>query len=229
MTHNRFSDRANKTLTIANQEAQRLGHECVDPEHLLLGILKEGTGIGAAVLKNMNVDFQQIRQEVERLIGKTACMAAGQLPLAPRVNKVLDFAMQEAKNFKQEYLGTEHVLMGLLREKDGIVFNVLKQASVNYADARREALKLLGLTVQSEIPVAAPTPDRSKDNKSVEQQIQEIQFRRLELAKKMLEQEQELLAIIQQRVALEQRLSALMEESIELEKARLHGNENDGR
>jgi ATP-dependent Clp protease ATP-binding subunit ClpC len=232
MTHEIFSERANKILSIANQESQRLGHECVDPEHLLLGILKEDTGIGATALKNLGVDFQQIRQETERLIGKTACMAAGQLPLAPRTNKILEFAVQEAKDIKRDCVGTEHLLLGLLRERDGIVFNILKQAKVEYVDAQREVLKLLGLTVEAEMPVTASAPDRNQKNKSVAQQMQEIQIRRLELAQAILEQEQELLtvirkrtdlereltAVVQRRLELEQRLSVLMEEAMEIEK-----------
>jgi ATP-dependent Clp protease ATP-binding subunit ClpC len=190
----------------------------------------------------MNVDFYQIRQDVERLIGKTACMAAGQLPLAPRSNIVIEFAMQETKNLKQEYAGTEHLLLGLLREKDGIVFNVLKQAKVNYADARREVLQLLGLPENVETPTATSMPDRSTVGKQrVEQQIQEIQLRRLKLAEAILEQEQELLTVVrkrtelerefttvtQRRVALEQRLTALLEKTMEIEKLQAKESNDD--
>ena len=119
--YERFTDRARKVLQLANQEAQRLNHEYIGTEHILLGLVKEGSGVASNVLKNMDVDLTKIRREVEKLVNQgTDMIAMGKLPQTPRAKKAIEYAMDEARNLGHTYVGTEHLLLGLLREEEGI-------------------------------------------------------------------------------------------------------------
>ena len=117
----RFTDRARKVMGLANQEAQRFNHEYIGTEHVLLGLVKEGTGVGANVLKNLDVDLHKVRMEVERLVKSGPEMVSmGKLPHTPRAKKVVEYAIEEARNLNHNYVGTEHLLLGLLREREGL-------------------------------------------------------------------------------------------------------------
>jgi ATP-dependent Clp protease ATP-binding subunit ClpA len=122
----RFSDRARKVMALANQEAHRFNHEYIGTEHILLGLIKEGSGIAAHVLKTCEVDIRTIRSEVERLLilGPDGPMMS-RLPMTPRARRVIEFAIEEARLLNHPYVGTEHLLLGLLREHDGIGAKVL--------------------------------------------------------------------------------------------------------
>src|SRR5512140_370234 len=110
----RFTDRARKVMALANQEAQRFNHEYIGTEHILLGLVKEGSGVGANVLKNLDVDLRRVRLEVEKLIKSGPDpVAIGKLPLTPLAQKVTESAAREAVDLKHNYVGTEHVLLGL--------------------------------------------------------------------------------------------------------------------
>ncbi len=141
-----FTDRVRKVLQMAREEAARLHHEYVGTEHILLGLIREGEGVAAAVLTNLNVDLDEIQQKIEETVkkGKAPAAAGPDLPYTSRAKKVLELAMSEARELNHSYVGTEHLLLGLLREEKGIAAQVLTDAGVNLEQARAETLRLLG-------------------------------------------------------------------------------------
>ena len=144
----RFTDRARKVMALANQEAQRFNHEYIGTEHVLLGLVKEGSGVGAAVLKNLDVDIKKLRLEVEKLVKSGPDMVTmGKLPQTPRAKKVIEYAIEEARALNHNYVGTEHILLGLLRESEGIAAQVLMNLGLKLEDVRQEVLNLLGAGV----------------------------------------------------------------------------------
>ncbi len=149
----RFTDRARKVMALANQEAQRFNHEYIGTEHILLGLVKEGSGVGANVLKNLDVDLRKVRLEVEKLVKSGPDMVTmGKLPQTPRAKKVIEYAIEEARNLNHNYVGTEHLLLGLLREHDGVAAQVLMNLGLKLEEVREEVLNLLGAGVESEEP-----------------------------------------------------------------------------
>jgi ATP-dependent Clp protease ATP-binding subunit ClpA len=141
----RFSDRARKVMALANTEAQRFQHQYIGTEHILLGLVKEGRGVGASVLKQLKVDLRQIRLEVEKLIRPGPDEdATARLPQTPRAKHVIEYAIEEARMLGHNYVGTEHLLLGLLREQDGVAGRVLKNLGLNLESARNEIKGLLG-------------------------------------------------------------------------------------
>ena len=118
--YERFTDRARKVMQLANQEAQRFNHEYVGTEHVLLGLIKEGSGVAANVLKNLDVDLRKIRNEVEKIVQAGPDMVTmGKLPQTPRAKKVIEYAIEEARNLNHNYVGTEHLLLGLVARAGG--------------------------------------------------------------------------------------------------------------
>jgi len=147
----RLTDRARKVMALANQEAQRLNHEYIGTEHILLGLVKEGSGVGANVLKNLDIDLRKVRLEVEKLVKSGPEMVTmGKLPQTPRAKKVIEYAIEEARNLNHNYVGTEHLLLGLLREHDGVAAQVLMNLGLKLEEVREEVLSLLGAGVESE-------------------------------------------------------------------------------
>ncbi|MEC8557047.1 MAG: ATP-dependent Clp protease ATP-binding subunit [Planctomycetota bacterium] len=143
--YERFTDRARKVMQLANQEAQRFNHEYIGTEHILLGLVKEGSGVAANVLKNLDVDLRKIRLEVEKLVQSGPEMVTiGKLPQTPRAKKVIEYSMEEARNLNHNYVGTEHILLGLLREQEGVAAQVLMNLGLKLDDVREEVLNLLG-------------------------------------------------------------------------------------
>ncbi|MDP6118245.1 MAG: ATP-dependent Clp protease ATP-binding subunit [Planctomycetota bacterium] len=141
----RMTDRARKVMELARQEAQRLNHEYIGTEHILLGLIKEGSGVAASVLNNLDINLKQIRLEVEKMVPPGSNMATiGQkLPYTPRAKKVLELAFEEARNLGHNYIGTEHLLLGLLRENDGVAAQVLLNLAMKLEDVREEVLSFL--------------------------------------------------------------------------------------
>jgi ATP-dependent Clp protease ATP-binding subunit ClpC len=145
--YERFTDRARKVMQLANQEAQRFNHEYIGTEHILLGLVKEGSGVAANVLKNLDIDLRKIRLEVEKIVqhgpgGEQVVM--GRLPHTPRAKKVIEYSIEEARNLNHNYVGTEHLLLGLLREHEGVAAQVLMNLGLKLEDVREEVLNLLG-------------------------------------------------------------------------------------
>jgi ATP-dependent Clp protease ATP-binding subunit ClpC len=157
----RFTDRARKVMGLARQEAQRFNHDYIGTEHILLGLIQEGSGVAANVLKNMDIDLKKIRAEIEKMVKTGPTMVTmGQLPFTPRAKKVLELALEEASNLNHNYLGTEHLLLGLLRESEGIAAQVLINLGVKLEDVREEVLEFLG----------AEPPQHAEKEKSSAQQ-----------------------------------------------------------
>src|SRR6478735_10938108 len=171
-----FTDRVRKVLQMAREEAARLHHEYVGTEHILLGLIREGEGVAAAVLQNLNVDLDEISQRIEETVkkGKAAAATGPDLPYTSRAKKVLELAMAEARELNHSYVGTEHLLLGLLREEKGIAAQVLTDAGVSLEASRAETLRLLGSEMPppqagatgGPPPAAAPTPKAEKKSKT---------------------------------------------------------------
>ncbi len=161
-----FTDRVRKVLQMAREEAARLHHEYVGTEHILLGLIREGEGVAAAVLTNLNVDLDEIQQKIEETVkkGKAPAPEGPDLPYTSRAKKVLELAMSEARELNHSYVGTEHLLLGLLREEKGIAAQVLADAGVNLEQARAETLRLLGSDMPAGGKGASPAggPPRSE-------------------------------------------------------------------
>jgi ATP-dependent Clp protease ATP-binding subunit ClpC len=152
----RFTDRARKVMALANQEAQRFNHEYIGTEHILLGLVKEGSGVGANVLKNLDVDLRKVRLEVEKLVKSGPDMVTmGKLPQTPRAKKVIEYAIEEARALNHNYVGTEHLLLGLLREQDGVAAQVLMNLGLKLGEVREEVLNLLGAGMDVDDTVGA--------------------------------------------------------------------------
>jgi ATP-dependent Clp protease ATP-binding subunit ClpC len=164
-----FTDRVRKVLAMAREEAIRLQHDYVGTEHILLGLIREGEGVAAAVLTNLSVDLEQIQERIEESIRRgKATIALGELPYTSRAKKVLEFAMAEARELNHSYVGTEHLLLGLLREEKGIAAEVLNQLGVTLEEARQQTLKLLGSepnATQTGAPTAAAAGAPAKGEK----------------------------------------------------------------
>ncbi len=144
--YDRFTEKAKKIISYAKQEAQRLGHEYIGTEHLLLGILREGTGIAYTILERLGADPKDVRLEVEKKVrdARDVVMRGKQFPFAPRAKKAIEYAVEEGKRMGQNYVGTEHLLMGLLCEGNGIAAQVLHQLDIELEDVQEELMDLLG-------------------------------------------------------------------------------------
>ncbi len=167
-----FTDRVRKVLAMAREEAIRLQHDYVGTEHILLGLIREGEGMAATVLMNLNVDLEQVHERIEESVRKgKATIALGELPYTSRAKKVLEYAMAEARELNHSYVGTEHLLLGLLREEKGIAAQVLNSLGVSLEEARAETLKLLGSDVNPSQPTGGggggmATPKGEKKSKT---------------------------------------------------------------
>src|ERR1043166_6050970 len=158
MNADNFTERVRKVLTMAREEAARLHHEYVGTEHILLGLIREGEGVAASVLQNLNVELEEIQQKIEETVkkGKAGQASGPDLPYTSRAKKVLELAMSEARELSHGYVGTEHLLLGLLREEKGIAAQVLTDSGVNLDAARAETLRLLGTEMPQPGGSAAP-------------------------------------------------------------------------
>jgi ATP-dependent Clp protease ATP-binding subunit ClpC len=139
----RFTQRARIVLKLAQEEAQRLRHNYIGTEHLLLGLVREGEGLAAKVLISMGVSLPVIRDKVEHIVGRGKHMTTGELRLTPRAKRVLELAVDEARRLNHHYVGTEHLLLGMIREGEGIAAGVLEDLGIGLQRARREVLLAL--------------------------------------------------------------------------------------
>jgi ATP-dependent Clp protease ATP-binding subunit ClpC len=163
----RFTDRARKVMGLANQEAQRFNHEYIGTEHILLGLIKEGSGVAANVLRNLDIDLKKIRIEVEKIVQSGPdTVAMGKLPYTPRAKKVIELAFEEARSLGHNYVGTEHLLLGLLREQEGVAARVLVNLGLKLDEVREEILNLLGATLDAESAQAPALPGDEEKTKS---------------------------------------------------------------
>src|SRR5258708_6297829 len=157
--YERFTDRARKVMQLANQEAQRFNHEYIGTEHILLGLIQEGSGVAANVLKNLDINLRKVRQEVEKIVQSGPDMVTmGKLPQTPRAKLVISFAIEEARNLNHNYVGTEHLLLGLLREQEGVAAQVLMNLGLKLEKVRVEVLNLLGHNFKARPRAGKPVP-----------------------------------------------------------------------
>ena len=140
----RFTEKAIKVIMLAQEEARRLGHNFVGTEQILLGLIGEGTGIGPKVLKSMGVNLKDARVEVEKIIGRGSGFVAVEIPFTPRAKRVLELSLEEARQLGHNYIGTEHLLLGLIREGEGVAARVLENLSVDLSKVRNQIIRSLG-------------------------------------------------------------------------------------
>ena len=152
-----FTERARRSIVLAQEEAQRLGNNYIGTEHLLLGIISEGESVAAKVLENLNVNLQKVRGEVEAIVGKGSQTTQQEMVFTPRAKRVIELAFEEARALAHNYIGTEHLLLGLVREGEGVAARVLSNLGVDPAKIRSEITKLLGVETS-----VTPTKERTK-------------------------------------------------------------------
>ena len=141
----RFTEKAKKVIMLAQEEARRLGHNFVGTEQVLLGLIGEGTGIAAKTLKSMGVNLKDARVEVEKIIGRGSGFVAVEIPFTPRAKRALELSWDEARQLGHNYIGTEHLLLGIIREGEGVAANVLKNLGIDLNEVRSNVVKILGL------------------------------------------------------------------------------------
>ncbi len=158
---NRFTERARKVILLAKEEAKRFNHDYIGTEHIMLGLIREGEGVAAAVLQNLGLSSDQIRLEVEKLVQLgPSTIVSGDIPFTPKAKKVIELAMDEARNLGHNYIGTEHLLLGLIREGEGIAAQVLVNLGLDLGKVRQEVMELLGSTAPGYS--VGPTPAKTK-------------------------------------------------------------------
>jgi ATP-dependent Clp protease ATP-binding subunit ClpC len=145
----RFTEKAIKVVMLAQEEARRLGHNFVGTEQIMLGLIGEGTGIAAKVLKSMGISLKEARIEVEKIIGRGSGFVAVEIPFTPRAKRVLELALEEARQLGHNYIGTEHLLLGLLREGEGVAARVLENLDADPAKIRSQVIRMVGETQEA--------------------------------------------------------------------------------
>ena len=138
-----FSDRARQAVVQAQQEARRLDHNYIGTEHLLLGLIREGDGVAAKALESLGISLDAVRQQVEEIIGRGQQTLSGHFPFTPRAKRVLELSLREALQLGHKYIGTEHILLGLIREGEGLAAKIICDAGINLDDLRRRTLSTL--------------------------------------------------------------------------------------
>ena len=157
----KFTERARRVLTLAQEEAQRFNHNYIGTEHLLLGLVREGDGVAAKVLANLGVELNKVRSAVEFIIGRGDRAVMGEIGLTPRAKKVIELAVDEARRLNHHYIGTEHVLLGLVREGEGIAAGVLESLGVNLERVRAETTRILSQSMPQSAHTGGRTATRT--------------------------------------------------------------------
>jgi len=145
---NRFTERARKVIVLAKEEAKRFNHDYIGTEHILLGLIREGEGVAATVLQKLGLNLQNIRLEIEKLVQPgPATQILGDIPFTPRAKKALELAAEEARALGHNYIGTEHILLGLIREGEGVASQVLMNLGLDLETVRNEVMEILGSSI----------------------------------------------------------------------------------
>src|SRR6267142_4095341 len=163
----RFTEKAIKVIMLAQEEARRLGHNFVGTEQILLGLIGEGTGIAAKTLKSMGVNLKDARVEVEKIIGRGSGFVAVEIPFTPRAKRVLELSWDEARQLGHNYIGTEHLLLGLIREGEGVAARVLENLGVDLTKVRSHVIRLLGAEGQAQRVIKAEVPEPLRDKRVI--------------------------------------------------------------
>jgi hypothetical protein len=181
----RFTERARRVVVLAQEEARRLDHNWIGTEHILLGLIREGEGVAAKTLESLDISLDAVRQKVEEIIGRGQQPPSGHIPFTPRTKKVLELALRESQQLGHNYIGTEHILLGLIREGDGVAAQVLVTLGADLNRVRQQAIQLLHGHSAEE-----PAPARSAER----------ELRLLPALKTHLEALEQRLTAIEQRV-----------------------------
>ena len=139
----RFSQRARRVVVLAQEEARMLDHNYIGTEHILLGLIREGEGVAGRALESLGISLEAVRQQVEQIIGRGQQAPSGHIPFTPRAKKVLELALREAQQLGHNYIGTEHILLGLIREGSGVAAQVLVTLGADLNRARQQVVRLL--------------------------------------------------------------------------------------
>jgi ATP-dependent Clp protease ATP-binding subunit ClpA len=158
----RFTDRARRVVVLAQEEAVGLGHNHIGTEHLLLGLIRETDGVAARTLESMDISLETVRSQVEDLIGRGDAKPTGHIPFTPRAKKVLELSLREALQLGHNYIGTEHILLGLIREGEGVAARVLQQLGADLERMRGRVIELLSGYTGSDEPGSGTGPRRSE-------------------------------------------------------------------
>jgi Clp amino terminal domain, pathogenicity island component/UvrB/uvrC motif len=168
----RFTDRARRVMVLAQEEASRLDHNWIGTEHILLGLIHEGEGVAANALKSLGISLDPVRQQVEEIIGRGQETPQGHIPFTPRAKKVLELSLRESKKLGHNYIGTEHILLGLIREGDGVAAQVLVRLGADLNRVRQQVIQLLHGR-----PAEEPGPGAEVGLWTIEQRLTAIERR----------------------------------------------------
>ena len=139
----RFTDRARRVVRLAEEEARMLSHNWIGTEHILLGLIREGEGVAAKALESLGISLEAVRRQVEEMIGRGQQAASERIPFTPRAKTVLELSLREVKELRHHYIGTEHILLGLLREGDGVAAQALVALGADLNQVRQQVIQLL--------------------------------------------------------------------------------------
>src|ERR1700683_4270013 len=162
----RFTDRARRVAVLAQEEARMLNHDYIGTEHILLGLIREGGGVAAKALESLGISLEAVRQQVGEIIGQGQQASSGHIPFTPRAKKVLELSLREALQLGHNYIGTEHILLGLIREGDGVAAQVLVKLGADPSRIRQQVIQLLAGS-QGKEPAAAGAPSETAPSTSV--------------------------------------------------------------
>ena len=158
----RFTDRARRVVVLAQEEARKLNHNYIGTEHLLLGLIQEGEGHAAKALEELNISIDNVRTEVVEIIGEGQQSPSGHIPFTPRAKKVLELSLREALQLGHNYIGTEHILLGLIREGEGVAAQVLKKLGAELSQVRQTVIKLISSSNPGKEQATASTGGRER-------------------------------------------------------------------
>ena len=168
----RFTDRARQVVVLAQTEARRLDHNYIGTEHILLGLIREGEGVAAEALKSLRISLDPVRQQVEEIIGRGQETLQGHIPFTPRAKKVLELSLRESLQLGHNYIGTEHILLGLIREGDGVAAQVLVRLGADLNRVRQQIIQML-----NKHPAEEPRPGARVRLEMIEQRLTAIEQR----------------------------------------------------
>jgi ATP-dependent Clp protease ATP-binding subunit ClpC len=161
----RFTDRARRVVVLAQEEARMLSHVYIGTEHILLGLIHEGEGVAAKALESLDISLEAVRRQVEEIIGQGKAAPTGHIPFTPRAKKVLELSFREAKQLGHNHIGTEHILLGLIREGEGVAAQILQKLGADLKRVRRTVIKELSgspAVRYEEMPSPSPFDEREK-------------------------------------------------------------------
>ena len=164
----RFTDRARRVVVLAQEESRLLGHNFIGTEHILLGLIHEGEGVAAQVLEGLEISLEAVRTQVEEIVGHGDGSPGGHVPFTPRAKKVLELSLREAMGLGHNYIGTEHILLGLIREGDGVAAQVLRNMGADLESVRQKVIQVLsGMAEGKESRLQADPPRCPRCNGSL--------------------------------------------------------------